>query len=244
MIPSLLRRPFLLWAVYLVAVTLVALVFKALFPDLRAGAAGLSFTQLGGQVVLTLLPLPFVLALGWRALGFTAPVNLRLLAYPSASVAFGFLVGFQDVGASHVLLAVALVLLVALGEEAAFRGVFLHALRPRGVWYAVLVSSAMFGLMHLPNLAMGAPPVSVALQVLFAGLGGVGFAALRLRTNSLWPGIAIHASYDLAFRVADIQPGSTHSNMYYMLHGVGFLALALVLLRPSVRAKLTTPVAV
>ena len=75
---------------------------------------------------------------------------------------------------SYVVTALAVVLLVAFGEETAFRGVLLKALLPRGVWPAVLASSALFGLMHLVNLALGAPWQAVMLQMLFAAMGGVG----------------------------------------------------------------------
>ena len=234
----LLRHPLLLWVLYLLTVVLVALGAKALFPALQSGPGGLSTVQLVGQLVLTLLPLPFLAIVGWREVGFDRPGqwrDLHLLAFPASTVAFGYLAGFRSMEPGYLAMAVALVVLVALGEEAAFRGVFLKALEPRGVMYAVLVSSALFGLMHLGNLALGAPWQGVALQVLFSGMGGVGFAAIRIRTGSLWPAIVLHALYDLAFRVGNLEPGTMMSNVYFVLHGVGWLVFALVVLRPERR---------
>lgn len=239
----LLRHPLLLWVLYLLTVVLIALAAGALFPALRSGPSGLSTVQLAGQLVLTLLPLPFLAVVGWRVAGFNGPRqwrDLHLLAFPALTVAFGYLAGFREMDFGYLATAVALVVLVAFGEEAAFRGVLLKALEPRGVMYAVLVSSALFGLMHLGNLALGAPWQGVLLQVLFSGMGGVGFAAIRIRTNSLWPVIVLHASYDLAFRVGNMEPGTMMSNAYFMLHGVGWLVFAFIVLRPERRHDVVT----
>jgi membrane protease YdiL (CAAX protease family) len=130
---------------------------------------------------------------------------------------------------------VLLVVLVALGEEIAFRGVLLHLLAPRGTAAAVALSSLLFGLTHTVNLLLGAPPAGVALQILFAGTGAAGLAALRIRTGSLWPGIALHAAYDLAFRVMDLDASTWHGKLYYTLHGLGWLIFAIIVLRPSPR---------
>ncbi len=75
------------------------------------------------------------------------------------------------------------------------------------------------------------------LQVLFAGMGAAGFAALRLRTGSLWPGIALHAGYDLIFRVVVVQPGTAFANTLYTLHGLGWLLFAVVVLRKRRSAR-------
>lgn len=68
--------------------------------------------------------------------------------------------------------------------------------------------------------------------MIFAGLTGVGFAAVTIRTGSLWPAVILHATYDLAFRVGDFQPLTPFSNAYFMLNGVGWLVFALIVLRP------------
>ena len=46
--------------------------------------------------------------------------------------------------------------LVAFDEEVDFRGLLLRFLVPRGLWLAALVSSLLFGLFHVVNLAWGA----------------------------------------------------------------------------------------
>jgi membrane protease YdiL (CAAX protease family) len=228
---SLRRRPVTAWAVYLVLLALIAVSVRALWPDLGSGADGLSIKQVAVQALLTLLPLPAAAALGWRVIGFRRPRRLLLAAFPAATVAFGYVAPAQPKALKTVALAVLLVVLVALGEEIAFRGVLLHLLLPRGIGVAVAVSSLLFGLTHTVNLLLGAPPGGVLLQVLFAGTGAAGFAALRIRTGSLWPGIALHATYDLAFRIMEIDAATWHGRLYYTLHGIGWLVFAVIVMR-------------
>jgi membrane protease YdiL (CAAX protease family) len=225
------RRPVTAWAVYLVLLGLIALSVTALWPDLGSGADGLSTRQVAVQALLTLLPLPAAAALGWRVIGFRRPQKLLLAAFPAATVGFGYVAPAQPQALTTVALAVLLVLLVAFGEEIAFRGVLLHLLLPRGAGVAVALSSLLFGLTHTVNLLLGAPPAGVLLQVFFAGTGAAGFAAIRIRTGSLWPGIVLHAGYDLAFRVTQIDPSTWHGRFYYTLHGIGWLIFAVVVLR-------------
>lgn len=211
------------------------------WPELTSGANGLSWRQLVVQLVVTLLPLPVAAAVGWRRIGFVRPAHLHLALFPAATVAFGYTAGLDAATVSGVALAIAVVCLVAVGEEIAFRGVLLQLLLPWGTRGAVAVSSALFGLTHTVNLLLGAPPAGVALQVLFSSLGATAYAALTLRTGSLWPAIVLHATYDLAFRVGNVEPGSWHANLYYTLHGIGGLVFAMVLLRRGRRASAPEP---
>lgn len=105
------------------------------------------------------------------------------------------------------------VVLIPLGtvihEEFAFRGVLLALLsRARGRRFAVLGSSALFGLWHIvPALSGGAGnavvddmagggPLGTVLRlvgtVLITGLGGVLLCELRLRSDSLLAPILLH----------------------------------------------------
>lgn len=89
-----------------------------------------------------------------------------------------------------VLLGVALIAPVL--EELFFRGVILPAVSERlGKVIAVLISSALFGVLHTqPELA------STIYTVLMTSLGGVFFAFLRLRSNSLVLPIAAHVGFN------------------------------------------------
>jgi membrane protease YdiL (CAAX protease family) len=94
--------------------------------------------------------------------------------------------------AAYAVLAVA----VAVNEEVWFRGIILAVLRPRGVRVAVVGSSALFGVLHLANLASGQDLAVSVLQVAFAVVFGLVAAELVVVTGSIWPVIGWHAGWD------------------------------------------------
>lgn len=69
----------------------------------------------------------------------------------------------------------------AIVEEFALRGVVMMPARRFGNWFAILVSSAIFGLMH-GNL----------VQAPFAFIVGIGIGYLVIVTGSMWTGVMIH----------------------------------------------------
>ena len=83
-------------------------------------------------------------------------------------------------------------LVVSLGplvEELLFRGVLLSALLQRwGTAAAVLLSSVTFALAHLPGLDWQAFALPDLLLLALA------LAWLRLRSNSIWPGVIAHGT--------------------------------------------------
>lgn len=87
-----------------------------------------------------------------------------------------------------------------IGEELLFRGIVFE--RARRVWPgsstpAILVSTVAFSLHHL--FLNTAPEGLLIPQLLFTLPMGMVFAALRARTGSLWPGIALHMLTNLPF---------------------------------------------
>lgn len=89
-----------------------------------------------------------------------------------------------------------------LVEEFAFRGVlFALCADLWGTTTAIVLTSVLFGLWHIsPSLEMhdahtvttGSPIPTILSTVLVTGLGGVGFALLRVVTGSLFPPAALH----------------------------------------------------
>lgn len=241
---ALLDRPVRLWLIFFVAVTAMAVAAKALAPELLSGPAGVGPLQVALQFVMLLMVLPFAAPVGRRRLGLARGGTLRgraalaVLAFPALTVAFGCLAGLRDIAASMLVFALASVALAGVTEELAFRGVLLSRLLHRGVWPAVAISSALFGLMHLANLALGSPWYSVLLQVTFAAMAGTGYAAMRLRTGSLWPPMILHALFDLTFRVTALESGTLFFSAVQMLHGIGWLLYAIVVLRATEREQL------
>lgn len=134
-----------------------------------------------------------------RSFGFRAPTNVRAawwFAPPAITVVL--VLATAGVSSTGAIIAAYLVLsiAVAINEETWFRGIVLAVLRPAGIRTAVIVSSALFGVLHLANLAGGADLGAALLQVAFAVIFGVVAAELAVVTGSLWPAILWHAAWD------------------------------------------------
>jgi membrane protease YdiL (CAAX protease family) len=78
----------------------------------------------------------------------------------------------------------------------------------QGITLSVLVSSALFGAVHLANFLAGRKPLLNTLtQITFAIFFGVIFAACLLRNRAIWPMILLHAAVDWAGTLREISVG-------------------------------------
>jgi hypothetical protein len=78
-------------------------------------------------------------------------------------------------------------------EEVLFRGGLLTMLlRVHSPRNAIVFSAVAFGLMHLPGVFAGTPPVVAAGQVAWALLFGLFYGYIFLKTGSLLPSMVIH----------------------------------------------------
>lgn len=135
-------------------------------------------------------------------LGAPAPLNsIRLVWLPLLYTLLMLFVAWAgDLPPRAVVLIVACnTALVAVSEELMFRAVLLQGLLDRyPVWPAVLACSAIFGLTHAAN-GFATGDLDAALwQAVAAGLQGVAYAAIRLRTGSVWPMVVVHGLWDFA----------------------------------------------
>ena len=182
---------------------------------LVAWTGGLTLADLG----LGWRDVPAGLAYGAGAAGFVLLVLLVAAAIPATN---GFLHDSRAAisgGRLGYELGVSIVLLTAIPEEFAFRGVLLgSALKLWGPWRASLVTSVLFGLWHIAptlgtmsdNHEFKGAAASVAGQVLLVlgaivvtGCAGLVFCWLRLRSGSLVAPILAHvATNGLALTVA------------------------------------------
>jgi membrane protease YdiL (CAAX protease family) len=182
---------------------------------LIAWGAGASRDDLG----LGLADMPAGLGYGAGAAGIVLLVLLVAALVPAAN---GFLHDSraQISGGRLVFeLGVSIVLLTAIPEEFAFRGVLLgSALRLWGPWRASLVTSALFGLWHIAPAfgtmadnhefrgaaaSAGGQALLVLGAVAVTFLAGLAFCWLRLRSRSLLAPVLAHvATNGLALTVA------------------------------------------
>lgn len=91
---------------------------------------------------------------------------------------------------------------VAIGEEGVFRGLFWRALEDRGMLTTSLLTSVLFGTVHLVGMFSPIPWQIIASQAVFAAGVGMIFAAVRLVSGSLLAPIFLHALFDAGAIVA------------------------------------------
>ena len=102
-----------------------------------------------------------------------------------------------------VLIVVAYCFAIGMFEEFAFRGLFyLMILEGRRkstkqIFWTTVVSCAVFGLVHLANLFLGASAGATLLQVGYSFLIGGMCAIVLLKTGSIWYCVLLHTVYDL-----------------------------------------------
>jgi membrane protease YdiL (CAAX protease family) len=93
----------------------------------------------------------------------------------------------RDRIAQFAAFAFAVTIVGPIVEELMFRGAGFRLLEPFGRWTAIIGSGVAFGLVH--GLLEGLP-IIIAF--------GLGLAYLRSRTQSLYPGVLLHAGFNAA----------------------------------------------
>ncbi len=147
---------------------------------------------------------------------------------------------------------VCLALMAGISEETIFRAMLI----PIGMRYlkgsnraltAVIISSAIFGPIHMMNIIVGADPLMTILQAFMATCGGVVLAGIYLRTGSILPGMIAHAIYDFINFVTDptmndsgvvVSDGGNAGISYYALLivlSVALLVAGICLIRKAKR---------
>jgi membrane protease YdiL (CAAX protease family) len=206
----------LLWVFALMWSVTVASVVARLV--LREGFADVSF-RFGGRRTwkyIALAPIiPIVIGLiaygiAWatglarfdpQAVGLVAP-----LVGDTASPATIFVVTLALAATIGTIISA----LSAAGEEIGWRGYMLTRLIDAGVPRPILVSGVIWGLWHVPLILGGIlyadSPLPVLATVVVVMVGAVSFAyvlaRMRLETGSIWPSLALHASYNSIIQIA------------------------------------------
>ena len=101
---------------------------------------------------------------------------------------------------------------VAIGafEELAFRGTVLLMITEKrrrttgDLVRAILLSSAVFAVVHMVNLLVGADPGAVFLQIGYSFLIGAMCAVVLFKTANIWLCVLLHAVYDFGGNIAEV----------------------------------------
>lgn len=120
---------------------------------------------------------------------------------------------------------------IGLMEELLFRGLLQDTIgqlfkdKPRGRIWTVLLTSALFGLIHLFNLFSGAGVGATFMQVGYSLLLGAMLSAIILRTNNIYLCIIIHAAFDVGGKIVPELGTGAFQDVYFWI----FTAIAALL---------------
>lgn len=156
--------------------------------------------------------IPLSVYMGYNVFGLTKKSRAKMLLcslVPLAVVVnnfpiIGVLSGAAYVTKPYYFIAIFALeaLMIGMFEEFAFRGVLLpYILESRrssakSIFLATVISSALFGGIHLFNLLSGGGVGSVLLQIGYSFLIGGMCAIVLLYTRCIWLCVALHAIYD------------------------------------------------
>lgn len=198
------QRPLLsaviVFMTYLTTATIFGLAAKAIFPQYQP-----DFIALLGMSVVVALALS---ALGWwKVSGFNFPTewrDSRLMIVPFIIVlGLPFLTGIKTTDAKTFIYLLTGYFLTGFMEEGLMRGIVLRVLKPTGPTRSVIISSLLFGLIHIGNLLYRNPMIVLA-QMIGAFVHGIGLSAIRLRTNTIWFPVILHGLHDLALKYTNL----------------------------------------
>lgn len=105
-----------------------------------------------------------------------------------------------------LLMVIECAVIPALVEEFALRGVVMSPLRKFGDWFAIIVTSVIFALMH-GNM----------VQIPFAFIAGIALGYFRITTGSLWTSIVIHSLNNLASVLISLYYNSNENAGYFVI---------------------------
>lgn len=144
-----------------------------------------------------------------------------------------------------VLLVVAYCLAIGMFEEFAFRGLFYLMIldgrrkSTKQIFWTTAVSSAVFGLVHLVNLFIGANPGATVLQVGYSFLIGGMCAIVLLKTANIWYCVLLHFVYDLGGTILYVGGGKRWDTVTVVITAVlgvavtAFMVISLLRVKPE-----------
>ncbi len=226
---------FLLWVIFL-ATLVFAGILQLLLRLPTLGQLLAADLILSGVAILLLAVLGWWKEAGFLTLGGLQHLPLYLL--PLIVAFLPFLEGIEVTDPPTIATFAVLMLLVGFAEETFFRGLILRALRPAGLYLAVILSALLFGLPHLLNALSGIwDPVFTLVDSLAAVGIGITFAAFVVRTGSIWPPILLHALINFNSLLVQgsiaVPPQSLSSLVQTAAFGAIFTLYGLFLLRPG-----------
>lgn len=183
-----------------------------------------------------------IAAFKWRDMRFGTPHSLlKVMWFPVlVLLAISSLALTTGMPEGKVVFFVAFnTFLVGLSEEVMFRGVLFRALLENArVWTAIIVTTVLFGAVHVLNGFTTGDWGHALLQAVAAGMSGLIFIAMVIRTGSIWPAIIYHFLWDcmlfLMGTASAAEPGTAPDPaMEAALEGGGAVVFPLLIALPN-----------
>ena len=184
----------------------------------------MTITRLVGAAV-------FLVLIGYEGYHVLNPVRKPLgrsllIALPALAVAinnfpfYALISGNATVvyGWEHIFWCAAECVSVGLFEEAAFRGVLLLMICQKkrntnlNLFVSIVLSSAVFAVIHMANLLMGAGIGGVLQQIGYSFLIGAMCSVVLYKTANLWLCVLLHSVFNFGGRFFDLCEGNMWDN--------------------------------
>lgn len=202
--------------IFFILVSLIMLIISSLFKFDNNAIMG--FDKLIADIIITVVCYLLILKLGLKN---TAGFNKKgfkkglILGIPFLIIGIGSVI-FSNMGTDfnnikhisifNTILFTINMLFVGINEEVWVRGLVLNGLMKKyeknSIWKSIIISSLIFGLVHLPNILF-VEPLTLLIQVINAMCGGILFATIFIKSKNIFSVIVIHALTDwISFFIA------------------------------------------
>lgn len=195
--------------IFFILVSLMILIISSLFRFDNNAIMG--FDKLIADIIITGICYLLILKLGLKN---TAGFNKKgfkkglILGIPFLIIGIGSVI-FSNMGTDfsnikhisifNTILFTINMLFVGINEEVWMRGLVLNGLMKKyeksSIWKPIIISSLIFGLVHLPNIFF-VEPLTLLIQVINAMCGGILFATIFIKSKNIFSVIVIHALTD------------------------------------------------
>lgn len=195
--------------IFFILVSLMILIISSLFRFDNNAIMG--FDKIIADIIITGICYLLILKLGLKN---TAGFNKKgfkkglILGIPFLIIGIGSVI-FSNIGADfsnirhisifNTILFTINMLFVGINEEIWMRSLVLNGLMKKyeknSIWKPIIISSLIFGLVHLPNIFF-VEPLTLLIQVINAMCGGILFATIFIKSKNIFSVIIIHALTD------------------------------------------------
>lgn len=148
---------------------------------------------------------------------------------------------------SNIMIFVLSMLVTGFTEEIIFRGVIYHTINEcfdthskKSVYISIIISSIIFGLMHMSNIISGVSVTGALVQSACAFGVGLYLCAIYVRCNNIWSVIILHGLNDIvsSLKVGVLGEGDVVSdvsdyNLSKLIIIFIYIALSMYILRDS-----------